>query len=433
VARRFAEEGAIYFPHSLDFRGRIYPIPGRLSPQGDDATKALLHFAEGVQLGETGAFWLAVHLANCFGVDKVTFDDRVQWVMDNEAMILDSALDPLDGHRRWESADSPFCALAACIEWAGYKANGDEYVSRLPIALDGSCNGLQNFSAMLRDPVGGSATNLTPQAKPADIYTEVMKLAQKYIRTAAEQGDEQAIKWDGQLSRSIVKQPVMTLPYGVTKQGMRGQVQVAMKKAGMADDWAAAGYLAGVLWDCIGEVVIAARQAMDWLRDAAKVASASDHPISWNTCAGFPVLQEYKEPTGRIIDMHIGGRRVQLTLSSDSDKLDRRRQALGISPNFIHSQDASHLMLTVNVARHNGIAGFAMIHDSYGTHAGRCDTLAASLRQAFVNQYSGDVLGDFKRELEAQLPPEVAAELPPLPPMGTLDLQLVLSSEYFFA
>jgi len=214
---------------------------------------------------------------------------------------------------------------------------------------------------------------------------------------------------------------------------MRGQVQVAMKKAGMADDWAAAGYLAGVLWDCIGEVVIAARQAMDWLRDAAKVASASDHPISWNTCAGFPVLQEYKEPTGRIIDMHIGGRRVQLTLSSDSDKLDRRRQALGISPNFIHSQDASHLMLTVNVARHNGIAGFAMIHDSYGTHAGRCDTLAASLRQAFVNQYSGDVLGDFKRELEAQLPPEVAAELPPLPPMGTLDLQLVLSSEYFFA
>lgn len=440
LARRFADEQAIYFPHSLDFRGRIYPIPAGLSPQGDDATKALLQFSEGVPLGETGAFWLAVHVANCFGVDKLAFEDRVQWVIDNEEAILDSAIDPLDGQRFWmvnvgdpsKDADSPFSALAACIEWAGYKLCGDEHVSRIPIALDGSCNGLQNFSAMLRDPIGGAATNLIPQAKPADIYTEVKNLAQKYVRAAAEAGDPVAMRWDGRLSRSLAKQPVMTLPYGVTKQGIRQQIAKTMEKDGIKDKEGAA-YLAGVFWDCIGEVVVAARQAMDWLRDAAKVASASDHPISWQTGAGFPVLQEYKEEVGRRVDLHVGGRRIQLTLNSDTDKLDRRRQALGISPNFIHSQDASHLMLTVNVARHNGITSFAMIHDSYGTHAGRCDTLAASLRQAFVDQYSGDVLGDFKRELEAQLPPEVAAELPPLPPMGTLDLQLVHSSEYFFA
>lgn len=440
LARRFADEEAIYFPHSLDFRGRIYPIPVRLTPQGDDATKALLQFAEGVPLGEGGAFWLAVHVANCFGVDKLSFDDRVQWVMENEELILDSAIDPLDGQRFWmrdggdpsKDGDSPFSALAACFEWAGYKLCGDEHVSRIPIALDGSCNGLQNFSAMLRDPIGGSATNLIPQAKPADIYTEVKNLAQKYVRAAAEAGDPIAMRWDGRLTRALAKQPVMTLPYGVTKQGIRGQLAKAMEKMGVKDKEGAA-YLAAVFWDCIGEVVVAARQAMDWLRDAAKVASAGDHPLSWTTAAGFPVLQEYKEEMGRRIKLHVGGRKVQLGLNSDTDKLDRRRQALGISPNFVHSQDASHLMLTVNVGRHNGITHFAMIHDSYGTHAGRCDTLAASLRQAFVNQYSGDVLGDFKRELEAQLPPEIAAELPPLPPMGTLDLQLVLSSEYFFA
>src|SRR5207253_2372096 len=42
VAKLVASESAIYFPHKLDFRGRIYPIPDYLSPQGDDLSRALL-------------------------------------------------------------------------------------------------------------------------------------------------------------------------------------------------------------------------------------------------------------------------------------------------------------------------------------------------------------------------------------------------------
>jgi DNA-directed RNA polymerase len=38
----------------------------------------------------------------------------------------------------------------------------EEFVSHLPVAFDGSCNGLQNYSMMLRDEVGGAATNLVP-------------------------------------------------------------------------------------------------------------------------------------------------------------------------------------------------------------------------------------------------------------------------------
>jgi DNA-directed RNA polymerase len=112
----------------------------------------------------------------------VPFADRIQWVKDHQEQILDSALQPLDGQRFWTEADSPWSALAACFEWAGYVMTGTEFVSHLPIALDGSCNGLQNFSAMLRDPVGGKATNLIPQEKPADIYTQVMKVAAERIK-----------------------------------------------------------------------------------------------------------------------------------------------------------------------------------------------------------------------------------------------------------
>lgn len=433
LAEKFRDDAAIYFPHNLDFRGRCYPLPPMLNPQGDDQAKGLLHFAEGHALGEDGAFWLAVHLANTFGVDKVSFEERVAWVRENEELILDSALEPLDGRRLWETADSPWCALAACMEWAGYKLSGPGYVSHLPIALDGSCNGLQNFSAMLRDEVGGAATNLMPRDKPADIYTEVMQVAQRKLKALAEQGDAAAVRWDGRLSRKLVKQPVMTLPYGVTKSGMRSQLLDAMKKLDLGDSWEDAEYLAALLWECIGEVVIAARAAMDWLKAAAKIAAASDNPVSWTTPAGFPVIQEYREEIGRRVNVVMGGRELNITVAYDGTKLDRRRQALGISPNFIHSCDAAHLMQTVVIAQDNGLSAFAMVHDSFGTHAANAGTLAAALRHAFVEQYTPDVLSEFRDELAAQLPPESAIELPPLPPMGDLELTSVLDSRYFFA
>ncbi|HEL7667254.1 TPA: hypothetical protein UL927_000606 [Stenotrophomonas maltophilia] len=40
LAEKFAEYPAIYFPHNLDFRGRCYPLPPTLTPQGDDALSA---------------------------------------------------------------------------------------------------------------------------------------------------------------------------------------------------------------------------------------------------------------------------------------------------------------------------------------------------------------------------------------------------------
>jgi DNA-directed RNA polymerase len=55
------------------------------------------------------------------------------------------------------------------------------------------------------------------------------------------------------------------------------------------------------------------------------------------------------------------------------------------------------------------------------------------LRDTLVEQYQRDILGDFARELHEQLPEEVAAELPPVPRAGTLDLSEVRASVYAFA
>lgn len=450
MAEKFEDIKRFYFVHNLDWRGRAYPVTTFLNPQGSDSDKALLQFSDGVPLGENGARWLAIHGANTFGIDKVTFDERVQWVEDHHDQILEAAMNPLDGSRWWADADSPYMFLAFCYEWLALSLHVDRgmaqegFVSYLPCSWDGTCNGLQNFSALLRDEKGGAAVGLVPQEKPCDIYTGVSTAANELMALDAAEGSAMGAKWAGKMTRALSKHNVMTTPYGATKRGMCQQIESVFQK--MKDEASERGevleatadlkdcqYLADTNYRAIGKVVVAAHLAMDWLRDAAKVAASDSLPVRWVTPSGLLVLQDYRAMLGKRLDFMVSGKRVQMMLKEEGDKLDGRKQSAGISPNFIHSLDAAHMMRTVIYCKERGVQHFAMIHDSYGAHAGLADTLRFCLRRAFVDQYSGDVLEDFRNQLAGQLTPELAAKLPPLPPSGTLDLEGVMHSEYFFA
>lgn len=443
IAEKFLHEPEIYFVWTLDWRGRMYPVQSHVNPQSDDLGKALLEFANAKPLGESGWQWFRIHLANRFGVDKVSFEDRLQWVKDNHDEIMRSAEDPLI-HRFWTEADDPWCFLAACFEYreAVLSGNPHEFPSRLPIAMDGSCNGLQNFSAMLRDEVGGKAVNLVPSDKPQDVYQEVCNVVSRMVEEDAANGDPLAKVWVGRIDRKLAKRNVMTVPYGVSLYGMKEQLLEELAKRnsadgryleGVDDDFEPAVYLAKRMYDAIGQVVIAARKAMDWLQEVAKIAASVDKPIRWVTPSGFLVHQHYVKQKNKDIRTIWGTARVKLSLNIDTNLLDKRKQANGISPNFVHSMDASHLVLTINKALDAGIKSFAMIHDSYGTHAADCDLLASLLREAFVEMYREDVLQSFADQLKAQLPPEVAEQIPPIPEKGSLDLEAVKDSLYFFA
>ncbi|BCS53333.1 DNA-directed RNA polymerase [Geobacter sp. SVR] len=448
LASRFADEPEIYFPHVLDWRGRLYPVPNQVNPQSDDLGKGLLQFAQGKPLGATGLKWLKIHLANTYGVDKVSFEDRIKWVDEHEREITDSAENPLDGQRFWCAvdengkpiADSPFCFLAACFEYAQAHVTGcpEAFVSYLPIAQDGTCSGLQHFSAMLKDSVGGAAVNLLPAEHPQDIYQRVAALVNEMVNRDAAEGCEEAKLWQGKVDRGIAKRAVMTSPYGAKKYGFKDQLLQELRKRGSEylgtkEVFQACIYLAERLWEAIGQVVIAARDAMDWLQEVAKVCAEVEIPVWWTTPVGFRAHQEYLRTLEKRIDTFWGGTYVRLTLASDTNKMDNRKQANGIAPNFVHSMDASHLMRTVLRCKEQGITDFAMIHDSFGTHACNVDTLAAILRETFVEQYSENVLENFRSEILGQLPEEHHWKIPKVPPMGDLDLATVKGSLYFFA
>ena len=62
MAREFADEEAFYFPHSLDFRGRAYPMHPHLNHLGNDLCRGVLSFAEARPLGRNGLGWLYVQV-----------------------------------------------------------------------------------------------------------------------------------------------------------------------------------------------------------------------------------------------------------------------------------------------------------------------------------------------------------------------------------
>lgn len=444
VAKEFQKYDAIYFPHQLDFRGRIYPIPQDLNPQGNDLAKGLLHFAEGDPLdNELAVRWFEIHGANCYGVDKVTFTDRRGWVEQNAENIFRSADDPL-GFQWWADADSPFCFLAWCMEYRDWADGGcsRDFISRVPVAMDGSCNGLQHYSAMLRDPRGAAATNLIPSDKPQDIYQEVADEVVRKLYARIDSGAEDAALADRWLSfgidRNLTKRPVMVLPYGGTRNSCHKYVmEVALDRGAsslfsMEEMFLATSWLADVVWESIGTVVVAARLGMGWLRDVASVVTKEGTPLVWDTPSGFRVVQDYPEMGKTQIKTALFGKRFDPSLSyAREGTVDRRRQVNGVAPNFVHSLDASALVATVNRAVASGITKFAMIHDSYGTTAGDASALSGHLRDAFVEMYEGgDTLERFAADV---VPPHLQDKVASPPTVGGLDLAAVKESAYFFA
>jgi DNA-directed RNA polymerase len=436
-AERLLDEPRFFFPHQLDHRGRAYPVPQLVNPQSDDGGKALLEFADSKPLGERGAYWLAIHIANCYWKkNKVSFGKRLKWVNDHEAEIIAFAEAPLRPHRFWDQAGKPWMFLRACLEWKGYREEGPDFRSHLPISMDGTCNGYQHLSAMGRDPIGGSATNLLPgddpEDNPEDMYQETADHACIHIMIDAKYGSgddrDAALELLDKVDRSGVKHATMTTPYGVTRETIYKQLLEQEPVKSCKDPKKCARYLAKVLVECIPEVAVEAGIIMKYLRQATGTLAKANRVMSWTTPVGFLVVHENRDP--KTVRVATSDRTFVLYEQDETRKIDVRKQVDGIVAHFVHSLDAAHMMLTVIRLVAEGIHHFAMVHDSYGVHACDIDVLNRVLREEFVRIYSEPVLQNFLNEQRAAHPD---IDLPEIPPNGNLDIRQVLESPYFFA
>lgn len=491
IADEFLDEEEIYFPYNMDFRGRVYPIPPNLNHLGSDLSRSLLIFKEKKPLGPQGLRWLKIHLSNLCGVNKCSFDDREKFVNENLENVRDSALHPIDGECWWKKADYPFLALGVCFELIRAIDSGDpeNFESNIPVHQDGSCNGLQHYAALGRDNPGGYKVNLLPADKPQDVYTSVcdkvidrmhedsllepdpnvielpvapekpegkskaellkdddyqqsMKIFEaKYKKYLAYVTRERTIKNSrlllNRINRKVVKQTVMTSVYGVTYIGARRQIQARLEESmmenqdGLNADWekdvySASCYAADVTMASMGDLFTAARDIMSWLSSCAHIVSTQgQQPMSWITPMGLPVVQPYRK-TGSI-QIKTKLQHVVVSLH-DTLAVSVGRQKTAFPPNFVHSLDSAHLMMTSNACSDKNIA-FAAVHDSFWSHPCSVDAMNIELRDAFVKLYEQPILEDLLQQLQLRFP---NAEFPPLPEYGDLDIKLVKDSKYFF-
>lgn len=448
MATRMQAVDMLWIVYQCDFRSRTYSTTSGLSPQGNDVSKALLEFGEEKPLGKSGWYWFRVHGANKYGNDKGSYDERVAWVEDNRDFFIRAARDPIAHTDVWSGADKPYQFLAWLFELeAAYSTDGGpaRFSSRIPVALDGACNGLQHFSAMLRDPVGGRSVNLTPSERPSDIYQDVADVAtSKLVELRGEsEGPEAAAAalWlnlfekvsGGRMNRKLAKKPVMTLPYGSTLQTCTQSVHAwyleqKIDHFPQGTAFKHSVFMAQILWRSISKVVIAARSAMDWLQKSAATLAREDHPIQYVTPIGFPMVQFSPNMERKTVSAQIGGR-MRLVLQTEMPGVDIYKAKSGSSPNLVHSVDAAHMHMVVAEGARRGFTHFAMIHDDFGVHACHVEEWHGIIREQFIKLHTeNDVLQQFKDQNEER----TGIELPALPPKGDLDLKGVAKSLYFF-
>lgn len=474
IAKRYSHFEKIYFNCFLDSRGRSYSI-GTLSPQGIDYSKALLQAAEPIALGRDGYKWLGLQVTGVYGFDKNSLEERKTWILRHHDILMSIANNPLgDYWKFWSEADKPYQFVAACFE---YKNVQDQMAMGIPVELctstliaaqDGSCNGIQHFSAMLKDEIGGKAVNLLPGGfKPERIYQDVAD--QTLVELSVVKPDEYELARclvDLVITDKACKRQTMVVPYGGTIQSckdysmewvherykelsptldaaLRKRIQM-LKPSSLEQALNILGKYLGVkVWDSLGKCIVGAVQAMKFIQKIqSAVTSGNDkdgQSVEWSTPNGFYVIQDYKDTRPLEVDSRLCGR-ISMYLQIPTSKIKKSKMRTSISPNYVHSMDAAHMFNTIDLALNKGVKFFACIHDSYGTHLGNSETLAQCIRQSFYEMYAiKDPLRTFYREMARQYIKIDEPNVKQFPKwseiekhMGTLNLQDIFDADFFF-
>jgi len=433
-------QGSTWFPVYFDTRGRWY-YRGLPNPQGSDLAKSVLHFTKKKALGARGLFWLKVHIANSFGFDKERFEDRARFTEKNWT-TFERALDAPEDYPEVWGEDAPWVTFAACWELreAYRSGNPSAYKTGIPIHMDATCSGLQHFSALLRDPVGALAVNLNDHNKcgpKQDIYTKVAVNTLAMIKYDSESADPEIAElaaWCLKvgITRDMAKKPVMTYVYGATLRGTAEHIEMVLNKKVLpasGHTWRDPNtafkdclYIARKLFQGIAAAVPAAAAAMQWLRNTTKQVPNGQR-MTWKTPTGFIVQHDYQDHTDTRIRLNSCGVVMTWVREWNEGTIAREMQS-AISPNFIHALDASHLTLVVNAMKAQEL-DVVTIHDSFGTHACDVDAMHVSIRETFVQMYSGpNVLAEFLWDVNC---------VGEAPLRGTFNLNEVLDSEFMFS
>jgi len=180
---------------------------------------------------------------------------------------------------------------------------------------------------------------------------------------------------EGFVRRKTIKQTVMTTVYGVTPYGAAKQIERRLNDLEEYTGSSEAGgkYLSKQTFESLNVLFAVSQKIQGWLTECAdSISGDCAENVSWVTPLGLPVVQPYctvnmrTERYGGEDSSNLFAHRKKVV----GVKMKRQKHRNGFPPNFIHSLDGSHMMLTSCHMWSKG-ATFAMVHDCFWTHP--CD------------------------------------------------------------
>ena len=411
VANKYADEEKFFVPWSFDYRSRMYPQVTALSPQGTEFDKSLLYFYEEGPINE---YWLAFTVATTYGLDKATMDERIGWVHDHLDLITHVATDPIGNMSYWEDVEEPWSFLASCLEYNDCCIAKTKETSGLPCGIDATQSGIQHLSSLTLDAHAAAKVNVLPTPSPVDGYRTVAEASHKYI------SDKTLHPF---IDRKTAKRCTMCLPYGLSGHSARNYIREALnEKEGF--DLSVPGRLTeithAIYSSAIPEVFPGPVEVMRWLQQCAKTIMETQDSIQWTTPSGFIVQQDLRVSINKRIQTRLMGSVVDCSIGTHWGDPDVKHHVNALAPNVVHALDAALLQLTFYEWKHP----FTVIHDCVLARSCDMDQLANDIRLHFVEMYKRPILEEWAAEVGVELDQSLIK--------GTLNLEEVNDSLYFF-
>jgi DNA-directed RNA polymerase len=411
VARLMSKVEGFYVTVFIDWRGRFYSSNSCLNIQGGELARSLLLFRDGEVLNEKGLKSLKIYTANAFGKSKLSKLDRLSWADEHLDEILNTPNNNL-----WLKADEPLLFLACALELKGYYNNPLSFVSRLPILMDATCNGLQHLSAMAQDITLAERVNLLASdesTKPNDVYSDLIIPIKQGIDDLVKKYVEHFNLSKLNITRKLIKRGIMTITYGVTPRGILNQLlSEQFIKFDVVDNHnlykptnSEVGEnvvlrfndivkLSEIIYHSLFKIHPSLNSIMKYFHAMVKLLNDLNLPVRWLTPSGLVLEQQYVKFTKYDITNSVLKKRYKIVLRKPAQKnkksvINTLKQINSFVPNFIHSMDGSNIVLLIQRINKYPM-NIATIHDCFATQANHADLLAHLVKESFISIYGNN-------------------------------------------
>ena len=367
-------------------RGRIY-YP-EFSYQGSDFARAVIEFAEGMNINISGWEHLLIHTANVFG-ESDDVDARLQKGIDGAEEYLAIGLDPEGQFNQWAKADKPYCFLRSCLEvtdgmavvfqssqsrqdrkkyskeqkrlikqvterWRetgrGTIIDGEvAFSTHLPVELDQSNSAFQHIALMMDDKELQEKANMG--SGWSDLYTEVAKSNRMNISGLT----------DAKEKRKIIKLVAVPWSYGADNRTCADALVKFREESPRK-----ATYLNTLTVQEVNELTdqviklledefetcVKYRKRVEACVEAVKTAGISQ-VIRWVTPLFFHMIQRKHEVKSFQSGVWSGSKDVEPQVLQPRD-IDWQKNKTSLPANLVHSMDAALIHAVLCFGRFTG-------------------------------------------------------------------------------